>query len=67
MQEGWSYIKETEDFLEKIQNMGKIPRDSILVTADVVGLYPSVPNNGKRLLKMHLIVGRTKRYLLACS
>ena len=23
MQEGWSYIKDTEDFLKKIQNMGK--------------------------------------------
>ena len=45
MQEGWSYIKDTEDFLKKIQNMGKIPQDSILVTADVVGLYPSIPHN----------------------
>ena len=25
--------------------MGKIPQDSILVTADVVGLYPCIPHN----------------------
>ena len=52
MQEGWSYIKDTEDFLKKVQNMGKIPQDSILVTADVVGLYPSIPHNaGLKALK----------------
>ena len=45
MQEGWSYIKDTEDFLKKVQNIGKITQDSILVTADVVGLYPSIPHN----------------------
>ena len=32
-------------FLKKIQDMGKIPHDSILMTADVVGLYPSIPHN----------------------
>ena len=52
MQEGWSYIKDTEDFLKKVQNIGKIPQDSILVTADVVGLYPSIPHNaGLKALK----------------
>ena len=32
MQDGWSYIKDTKDFLDKIQNMGKISEDSMLVT-----------------------------------
>ena len=45
MQERQSYIKDTEDFLKKVQNMGKIPQNSILVTADVVGLYPSMLHN----------------------
>ena len=36
-QEGWSYIKDTEDFLKKVQIIGKNPQDSILVRADVVG------------------------------
>ena len=28
--------------LKKIKNIGTIPKDSILVKADVVGLYPSM-------------------------
>ena len=46
--------------------MGKIPQDSILVTADVIGLHPSIPHSAG-LLKIHLTVGRTKTYLLECS
>ena len=38
MQSGWSYIKDSGDFLKKIKN-------AILVTADVVGLYPNIPNS----------------------
>ena len=52
MQEGWSYIKDAEDCLKKIQNMGKISQNSILVTADVAGLYPNIPHNtGLKALK----------------
>ena len=62
MQEGWSYIKGTEDFLKKIQNMGKIPQDSILVTADVVGLYLSIPHNaGLKTLKDALACRQNKK------
>ena len=42
MQESWCYIKDSGDFLEKIKNIGKIPEGAILVTADVIGLYPSI-------------------------
>ena len=42
MQESWSYIKDSGDFLKKIKHIGKIPEGAILVTADVVGLYPSI-------------------------
>ena len=28
----------------KIKNISTIPKDSILVTADVVGLHPSIPH-----------------------
>ena len=67
MQEGWSYIKDTEDYLKKVQNMGKSPQESLLVTVDVVGLYPSIPHNaGLKVLKDALDCGRTKRYLLIC-
>ena len=38
LEDGWSYIKDTGDFLNKIILLGKIPEGAILVTADVVGL-----------------------------
>ena len=44
MQEGDLYIKDTGDFLNKIKNINAIPENAILVTADVVGLYPSIPH-----------------------
>ena len=44
MQRGWSYIKDSGDFIKKTQNLGSIPENAILVTADVVGLYHSIPN-----------------------
>ena len=44
MQEGESYIKDTGNFLNKIKNINAIPENAILVTADVVGLYPSIPH-----------------------
>ena len=43
MQKGWSYIKDSGDFIKKINNLGSIPENAILVTADMVGLYPSIP------------------------
>ena len=42
MQDRWSYIKDSGDFLKKIKSIGKIPEGAILVTADVIGLYPSI-------------------------
>ena len=40
-QKGCSYIKDSGDFLKKIKNLGSLPENSILVTANVVGFYPS--------------------------
>ena len=49
---GWSYIKDSQDFINKSRKLGKIPDNAILVTADVVGLYPSISHNvGLRALK----------------
>ena len=45
MQDGWPYVKDTGDFLKKIKRLGKIPESAILVTADVIGLYPNIPHN----------------------
>ena len=36
----WSYSKGSGDFIKKIRNLGWVPENAILVTADVVGLYP---------------------------
>ena len=40
-----SYMKDTGDFLEKRKNLGNIPSNTILVTANFVGLYPSISHN----------------------
>ena len=42
MQKSWFYIKDSEDFIEKIKRISNIPDNAILVMADVVGLYPSI-------------------------
>ena len=44
MRSGWSYIKHPGDFLKKIKNVGNIPENVILVTADVVELYANIPH-----------------------
>ena len=45
MQEGWSYIKDSGNFIKKLKNIDHIPQDPIMVTADVVGLYPSISHD----------------------
>ena len=44
MQKDWSYIMDTEDFLKKFPNMGKISEDSLLVTADRGSICAYVPS-----------------------
>ena len=44
MQNSWSYLKDSGDFLKKMENIDSIPEDTLLVTADIVGLYPSIPH-----------------------
>ena len=45
MQTGLSYIRDSEDFLSKIRNVTFIPDGSFLITAEVVGFYPSLPHS----------------------
>ena len=42
IQKSWSYIKDSEDFIEKIKCISNLPDDASLVTVDVVGLYASI-------------------------
>ena len=38
--------------MEKLKNIDHIPQDAIMVTSDVVSLYPSIPRDaGHRRLK----------------
>ena len=39
MRSGWSYVRGSGDFTDKMKRIGQIPAGSFLVTADVVGLY----------------------------
>ena len=43
-QGGKSYIKDSGNFLGKIKALRCIPDNALLVTADVVGLYLSIPH-----------------------
>ena len=52
MQNGWSYIKDCNDFIKKIKHLKNIPNKALLVTTDIVRLYPSMPHEaGLRALK----------------
>ena len=44
MQNGKSYIRDSGHFLERIKNINTLPENAMIVTADVVGLYPSIPH-----------------------
>ena len=52
MKQGESYIRDTGECLAKLKAAGEVPKGAILVTADVVGLYPSIPHSeGLDILK----------------
>ena len=44
MQKCKSYIKYLGDFINKIKELQSIPDGAILVTSDVMVLYPSIPH-----------------------
>ena len=59
-----SYIKDTNDFINKIDNFD-VPPDSFLVTMDVKSLYTSMPNNeGIASVKKDMIIIQIRPYLL---
>ena len=39
-----SYIKDTNDILNKLRSLPKLASNIILCTVDVVGLYPNIPH-----------------------
>ena len=55
MQKGWSFIKDSSDLIKKNKKFSTIPDNAILVTAEVVGLYASIPHEtGLRALRKSL-------------
>ena len=40
-----SYVRDTQDFINKIKAAGTLTEDTLLVTMDVSSLYTSIPNN----------------------
>ena len=42
MQSAKSYLKDTSNFVRKLNELGKLPENPVLVTIDVVGLYSSI-------------------------
>ena len=64
MLEGMSYIKDSNDFMHKIRDLKDIPNDALLVTADVVGLYPSIPHEAGLLALKEVLKCRKDKKIL---
>lgn len=66
MQSGRSYIKDSGHFISMLKDLGEVPKNSILVTADVVGLYPSIPHlDGLEALRKKLETRTNKKVATA--
>ena len=40
-----TYVKDTKDFIQKLNQAEEVPENSLLVTLDVKSLHDSIPNN----------------------
>ena len=65
MQDRWSYVKDSNDFIKQIKHLKNIPDNALLVAADVAGLNFSIPHKaGLTTLKEILDRSNRKRSLL---
>ena len=56
-----SYVRDTQHFINRLLEMGKIPDGALLVTLDVLSLYTNIPNHeGLIAVASHLRKDRTK-------
>ena len=44
MRSAKSYVRHTRNFLKKPKELGCVPQNELLVTGDLVRLYPSMPH-----------------------
>ena len=56
-----SYVKDTQDFLKKLEKLKDIPQESLLATVDVKSLNTNIPNNEG--IKSPMRNTKKKRYL----
>ena len=50
-----SYIKDTNHFVKKLQELGSLPKNVILCTIDLLGLYPCITHEkGLASIRKHL-------------
>ena len=53
MRSAKSYVRDTSDFLKKLKELGCVSQNELLVTVDLIGLYPSIPHlDGLEAIKM---------------
>ena len=63
IRKGWSHMKDSQDFINKSRTLGKIPDNAVSITADVVGLHPSIPHDIRlRALKETLDKREKKKF-----
>ena len=55
MRSAKSYIRDTSDFLKRLEELGGVPQNALLVAADMVGLYPNITHqDGLDTLSLNL-------------
>ena len=53
-----SFVKDTNDFLHKLTDIDTLPEGAIMVSIDVVGLYPHIPHDEGLEAITHALNGR---------
>ena len=59
-------MKDSGDFIKKTRNFGSIPENAISVTADVLGLYPSIAHEA-RLKALREVLDKREQYTIPTS
>ncbi|CAG2236144.1 unnamed protein product [Mytilus edulis] len=52
-----SYVKDTPDFINKIERIKNLPEGTILATMDVTSLYTNIPNQEDTIVKFRKTLG----------